>query len=288
MMSTRTQVGIVLAAVMVGGRGLHAWWAHEHQLIPDFALYTQGGVGLFPSPLGRAIGALGPNVLGTASAVAGGLSVALVGYLARSALAAWLFGLLPLTLWLSFASVDGIGLALILAAFGSSSAVLAGVAAAVHLQLTPFAMAYLVVRGGWKSTAAAMGLLAIVVPAMLMTAFSGLVYQALDLPGMVRHGLIGCWPAVLTVGLVVLVSARRGVVLGSTFLAAAECAVQHHANPRYFLLPVALACSTLKPWREWVRAPGERALLRPLWDRLVRRLQWAHVRVPALRRALGP
>lgn len=87
-------------------------------LDPDTELYAQGGVGLFPSPLGRVIGMGGIPAIALANAATNFVLVLGVARLAalhggRPRLAALLVVVAPLGLWSIFAGMDTIAAALI-------------------------------------------------------------------------------------------------------------------------------------------------------------------------------
>jgi len=97
--------------------GLFLGW----DLKPDTHLYSQGGLGLFPSPLGRLFGVFGPTELAIVNALAAAGCIYLVAAIARqigrnakvAAAVAWI---LPLTTWTLFNSVDSAGALLALSA----------------------------------------------------------------------------------------------------------------------------------------------------------------------------
>lgn len=95
-----------------------AGWIVGADLQPDTALYTQGGFGLFPSPLGRALGSLGVDAIAGVNVAANALlvlgSMRLARSLGRNELAAGAIALLsPLGVWTIVASMDGIAAALL-------------------------------------------------------------------------------------------------------------------------------------------------------------------------------
>lgn len=111
---------VLLLAAIAGARALFAWrlgWYLE----PDAELYAQGGVGLFPSPLGRLVGVGGLHALGVLNVVA---NVLLVLAVARGAellggrgwVAALVFNLAPLGVWSMFVGVDAAAAAALVAA----------------------------------------------------------------------------------------------------------------------------------------------------------------------------
>ena len=61
---------VVVLAVLMVGRSWWSWSELEARMRPDFDSYTVGGLGLFPSPVGRALGALGPELCGSTSETA--------------------------------------------------------------------------------------------------------------------------------------------------------------------------------------------------------------------------
>jgi hypothetical protein len=91
-------------------------------LIPDTSLYTQGGIGLYPSPLGRAIGLLGEPGLAAFNAAANVVLIYAIAGVARRMggrpwVGALVFVVTPLSWWTMFAGVDTIAAALIVGAF---------------------------------------------------------------------------------------------------------------------------------------------------------------------------
>lgn len=113
---------VVVAAALASSARAAFFWLEDHaSLEPDTGLYTQGGIGLYPSPLGRALGALGPSVFAWANVVACGLVVVLVAVLASRAggspaLAAVVALVTPLAYWTIFSGVDCIAACLVVAA----------------------------------------------------------------------------------------------------------------------------------------------------------------------------
>lgn len=107
---------ILLLAVAAGARALASYVWLGAVLEPDTELYAAGGLGLFPSPLGRLIGCGGVELLAAANAGANVLLVLGAAELARARggrpiLAALIALLAPLAAWSIFASVDTIGAA---------------------------------------------------------------------------------------------------------------------------------------------------------------------------------
>lgn len=85
--------------------GIVAYFVFRLQLRPDYSLYVGHGLGLFPSPAGRLLGALG--LLVAANAAAAGV---LVAWLWCSGVAWWrLLVAAPVLVWLLPAGVDALG-----------------------------------------------------------------------------------------------------------------------------------------------------------------------------------
>lgn len=130
---------IAFAALL---RGLVAWFTFHWDLTPDTSLYAQGGIGLYPSPVGRLLGAFGPTPLAIANSLAAMGCVLLAASIASSvgarpvaaALAAFF---LPLGVWTLFNGVDALGAMFVLAAiyFGRKSYLAIG--ALTHTSLVP-------------------------------------------------------------------------------------------------------------------------------------------------------
>lgn len=115
----------LLVVVLAFANGLRAWAGYRFfgaTLTPDTDLYTQGGIGLFPSPLGRLLGNGGEAYLAFANSVAAVLIVLAVADFAlklggRPTLAAAVFVLCPLSWWSMFAGVDTLAALFIVGGF---------------------------------------------------------------------------------------------------------------------------------------------------------------------------
>lgn len=166
-----------------------AWFMWEAQLLPDTALYVGGGIGFFPSPLGRVIGSGGWLFLATANAIAGAAVMVLVAVLAHrlggsAVWAAVIAFLTPLSLWTIFAGVDTLGVAFLLLAFVLYDAKLtrwallsALVAVGVHLSLLPIVLVGVILSGqSWRRTlGVGIGVAAFAVLMLLVTPYGGVM-----------------------------------------------------------------------------------------------------------------
>jgi len=143
-----TLVYAVAAAAFI--RTIALWYALHPHLIPDTGLYAAGGIGLYPSPLGRLAGSLGLDVLAWVNAAAVAGTVLAAAHLARRyngspVLAALCVFFAPLAAWTIFPGVDALGaLAVLLVLLWGSPWVL--VTACVHLAALPVAVGVYIVR----------------------------------------------------------------------------------------------------------------------------------------------
>lgn len=139
----------VLAALALV-RALIAGQLLDARLIPDTELYAAGGLGLYPSPLGRVLGLAGTPGLIVASSSAAAIVVVLTALVARSYgrdmfLPALLAFIVPASVWLIFPGVDAAGVCLLLGAVlarrrAPLCALLLVLAPAVHLATAPVAL----------------------------------------------------------------------------------------------------------------------------------------------------
>lgn len=245
------RLAVVLALAMVV-RSAVAWHNVGLNMQPDFDLYTQGGLGLYPSPLGRLAGALGPHPFAWLSILCSGLCVLAVGLLARryGGSPAWssaLFFLSPASLYLSYAGIDAIALALLLLALsGIAGPLLGPVAALTHLSLLPFAILFL--PWTWPGRFVAIVLGGAVSLSLLLTPYSGVL-----LGWMHRDALTALWQA-LAASLILLGVGALWVRFSPTVLlffsvGVVECVLQHHLQARYLLPFAAVALARARPFR---------------------------------------
>jgi len=154
---------VYVACALAGLRSFVAVAFLGAVLEPDTGIYAQGGLGLFPSPVGRALGAFGVVGLAVATVAA---SAALPWLAARIALqvggsptlAAVVALLTPLALWSIFVGVDALGAAFVLAGVlahlrgrPTHAIAWAALAAATHLATLPLVvLLVLVVVPRWR------------------------------------------------------------------------------------------------------------------------------------------
>ena len=234
---------VLAAAVLVAAHSLWTWLAHGIAIQPDFDYYTQGGLGLFPSPIGRALGSLGPHWFASMSIVASGVCVYAVARRAeRPTLAAWLFAVSPATLQqLSYAGIDPIGFALLLLAFaGIRPMSMAVLAAMTHLTLIPFALLQFA-RSGTRARWAGIGaVVAIAALGFLFTPYRGIVESNVG-STMLAAFVVGLAVGVLVSLPALLVVRPSRLWLLAVVIGATECALVLHVQPRYLLPAAALA-----------------------------------------------
>lgn len=113
---------ILGVAIASGLRAFAAWRYFGAVLEPDTALYAQGGVGLFPSPLGRLVGMGGVAAVAALNVAANVVLVYAIAGVARRMggrpwVAVLVFAATPLSWWTIFAGVDTAAAALIVGAF---------------------------------------------------------------------------------------------------------------------------------------------------------------------------
>jgi hypothetical protein len=268
----------LILAVFTTGRALWSYFVHDPALImiPDFGLYAQGGFGLYPSPVGRALGAFGPEVFAAVSALSAGAVVLLVAVLARQAAgspgwAAAAGSSMPAALYLGYAGIDPIGLALLLgsvaarpgyrgarssagrsaglrtapvASIFGGRAVLAVLAGLTHLSLAPFAL-LLLPRATWPARLALGLFAAILTGSLLLTPYSGIIYGAFR-PDALTAGALGLL-AFAGLALPALILGRWNRLVGLALLVGlAECVAQAHLQARY-LLPAAFLMAASMP-----------------------------------------
>jgi hypothetical protein len=254
-------VVVVLLALAAVVRTLYGWYHWHAQLMPDTWLYVQGGIGLFPSPLGRLIGSFGPNALAWVSALSTGAIVLLAAAIAdelhgRRTLAAALAFCAPLGIWTIFAGVDALACALLLAGVwlllrnGWRHALACFTAAVLaHPAALPVVAALFWTRRTWHYSLAAG---AIGVLALALTPYNGIV-EGLNHPlGFLRAGGATVAIAAATMAPLIywtrhrtrLTRALNAFAVG-TFLAAgfAGAAEGVHSVARYALPLVMLACA---------------------------------------------
>lgn len=111
---------VLLLAVAAGVKAAAAHWLLGATLIPDTGLYAQGGVGLYPSPLGRLVGVGGVGALALLNVGANVVAVLAAARIAgrlggRPWLAAAVLTVSPLGVWSIFTGVDTAAAALIAA-----------------------------------------------------------------------------------------------------------------------------------------------------------------------------
>lgn len=251
---------IALCALFAVIRSIVAWVAWDAQLLPDSALYAAGGLGLFPSPLGRLIGLGGIEALATANALASGTLVLLVALLASKlggspALAALIATLTPFAAWTLFAGVDTLGTAAVFGAilmqlYGrlGYTGIFAALAILTHLATLPLIAtgAFLHLKNRARVRALALVLLA-AVPILLLTPYGGIIDNLLHPGHAIKVGAL----TVLIAFLPFLPFARRlrptrlliAATLG-TFLAAGLQSGDRDTNGRY-ALPLTMVAAAI-------------------------------------------
>lgn len=231
---------------------------------PDFQLYTVGGIGLFPSPIGRLLGALGPDIFAIISILASAVCVIAVALIARRCklapgLAATLYVISPASLYLSYAGIDAIGLALLLLSIaGVASKWLLPLSALTHLSLVPYVLVTLPRTLAAYATTITVTFTALA--ALLMTPYSGVIFGILHpdaLQAMALGFLLG-----IGLSLPALFFVRRvpGIYYAALAIGVFECGVQHHLQARY-LLPAAAIAATQVQAPAWLRVPRKAATL---------------------------
>lgn len=249
---------IVAALAIAGGvRAALSWMLLRFRAEPDFSSYTKGGIGLYPSPIGRLLGIVGPGDFAMLSAIGAGICVYLVALLAVTYgrdgwHAALYFVVLPIGWLTAAASVDAPALALFLAGalyvrrreFRSARTFTAA-AMLTHLQLVPFVLVG-GVRWSRSAIATALPVAAVATVSLLLTPYAGVVER------LVTIGFVGEATYALLVGgtlallpTVVVGRAARAAYVAAA-IAAVECGAQHHFQARYFLPAFAIACATAR------------------------------------------
>jgi len=234
--------GALLLAGLVSAFAAYGWHLGA-VMVPDFSLYTQGGLGLFPSPVGRLLGALGPDAFAVLSIGGAGLVVLSAAALARArggdpGVAAAC--VLPGALWLGYAGIDPIALALLGFGLFLAKPALVGLAAGAHLSLVPFAVLELGRRSTWPAryALAFVGLCAAF--ALALTPYQAILWLWLDWQALPIAG------AALLAGLALslpglLLTRPTGLWLFALAVGVVESAAQVHVQARYLLPAVMLA-----------------------------------------------
>lgn len=264
---------VAALAVVAFVRGLVMFFVLDARLVPDTAIYAQGGFGLFPSPVGRALGAFGAGPLAVANAAGAAVMVLAAAALAhrcggRPWLAALLVTVAPLGLWGMFASVDALGAALVAAGLWAyleerrrAAYGLMALACATHLAVVPLVAAWALVGLRARARLVVLGSTVLLSAAVLVLTPYGGIVSAVATPatvlavGLATAGIVALTflpaaPWVLrrnplrrqTVALLV------GVVVAAGVVGAAE----RRSNSRYALplVPVLSAAAAI-PRRVW-------------------------------------
>lgn len=253
-----------------GARALVGWLVLDATLIPDTELYAAGGLGLFPSPIGRALGAFGVVGLGVATVVGSAALPYLAARLATRAGGGALFAAAvafatPLALWSMFVGVDAIGAALFLAAcvaglehrYGWLVA-FAALAVLTHLAVLPLVvLLVLVVASSWAHRLVGLAVLAAFAGLVLaFTDYGPVVYSLDDPAAIAKVGgltlLIAFLPYVVALRRLLSASDLRPLLvacaLGTAFAAGLVGAAERQSNARYALpLVVLLAAVVARP-----------------------------------------
>lgn len=236
-------------AAIAGVRALVFWIVARAALDPDTSLYARGGLGLFPSPLGRLVGNGGEWGIALFNVAANVLLVLGAAQLARRhggrpLLAASIALAAPLALWTIFAAMDTAAAAAIVWALALGRRSLLAVAVGLHLAALLVAVA-LVAREARVRVVA--GLAAVGLVLLLATPYRSVL--SIDM------GLVAS-SAAITVGVFALTFApfvRRiapalPIVLGGAVAAGLVAGAAWQTNMRYTLpaVPVAAAYSTVR------------------------------------------
>lgn len=292
-MSDRKTVALVaLAAAMFCAYG---YFAIGLVMLPDFHLYTAGGVGLYPSPGGRLLGAAGETVFAIVSIASVAAIVALAAIAAAdNGCPAWWGAAAmagsPAILWFAYAGIDPIGVALLAGGItlarrarvleGSSPragvariAALGAVAGAalVHLSLVPFAL-LLLPRSTWQARLALGTVAMVTIAALLTTPYSGVLLGALSIDALQAIALAAVAAIVLSLPGALMSDAfhdplwRRAALIG-----VAECAAQHHLQVRYLLPAAAIAAMSVTRYPVLNRAGPPATATRPTTDAMTAR-----------------
>lgn len=232
--------GLACVALFVAAASVYVSAVLGVHLQPDFNLYVRGGIHLYPSPIGTAIGSLGPRVLEVVSALCSALSIALVGIIARQRRAV----VASLSTFAAFAflagGVDSIAALLVLLGYAAASgrfrAPLLVVAALVHPAAAPFALLRLRLR--W-----ALPLACGAIAALVLTPYGGIFAGGLaSLVGVGGYALLAF--GLLVLPLVALLGGRcftSWLPLALLGIAALESGAEHHLQLRYGLPAVLVA-----------------------------------------------
>jgi len=192
----------------------------------------------------------GVKVLTIASCFGAALTVVCIGYGSKTVVAPLVFVLTPTTLWLSFASIDGLALGIFSLGLLSNRLVFSVTSSLLHLQLIPFvAIQFFRRRRGYSILGVGIGF-TLVMLLMMATPYSTLIYKSWAFREQVTI-VPELWFTLLIMFFVALVSRNRAIIVLGCILALWECGIQNHANPRYFLPVLVMACITMKPVREW-------------------------------------
>jgi hypothetical protein len=248
-------------------RALYGWYGYRANISPDFGLYLRGGLHLYPSPLGVALGSfLGVSGLVLLSALAAAAVPLWVSRYSSGYVALACVTFLPLGWITFFAAIDWIAAALFLFAWCNRGSRVGKVglcvACLLHFALVPVLLAlavrrYLSVRSSpalWGT----FGLLLVPLVSasllvLLVTPYGGIAGHFASPLRVVYYAVItavvagGAWQAVA-----ILPWVR---VHGSAFLAdgvvafavgALEAGAQLHSQARYCFVGFVLLCSALR------------------------------------------
>ncbi len=244
--------------VFAGLVAFSEWVNHNLRWEPDFSLYTQGGLGLYPSPIGRLLGSFGITTFAIFSIIGSALVVFLVFRASGTVWSSVAIALSPVVLYLAHVGIDGIALAFYAASLaGIMPARMLTIAALTHFSLVPF-VALEVVRSKRLSPLGKVVIAYFVVPCVAMvlavTPYGGVVSGLFDrdfplafVQGL-GAGVIVAAPAIL------LFRLRPSVVVGFV-IGAFECGIQGHLQARY-LLPAAIFLAATGTRRSWVVSLG--------------------------------
>ncbi len=249
----------VVLIIAAAARPLLGWLIWRAAMQPDASFYAAGGLGLFPSPLGRAIGAGGLWSLALVNVVANGAVAWLIAELAGrrranrlAALGAWL--LVPESWWMLQASVDAAGVALLLLGvkLGRTRGRMANVAAMlVHTSTIPVVIAAELLGVGSRLLRAA------IVTGALASGILLLSFTDYNLRGHVDvwdAAFLTAWTLVVSLVPIfialpwIVVSAYRKLVLawtlgGLALAGVVSAATTNDPQPRYLIPALALGCS---------------------------------------------
>lgn len=246
---------VLLLVAFVVGRSAYGYFDLGLVMRPDFQLYTQGGIGLFPSPVGRLLGVLGPVPFALVSIAASGVCVWAVALAARRRglsprLAAVVFVCSPGSLYLAYAGIDSIGLALLLLSIaGAWSAWTLPLSALTHLSLAPFSL--LALPRTLAARAAVGVVAACTFGSLLLTPYAGILTGLLHsgAPAAMGYGFLVS--IVLSFPALLFVRGVPGMWWVATGVGVAECGLQHHLQARY-LLPAAAVAAVYARSPRWV------------------------------------